>query len=159
MKQKVQFQTNCFLNCQIKGIHLCIWNYSKGSVNWVHQESFKYQHVLLCMLFLLLEKSYKITSMQKAANQIVRCKGKELPARACARWCAGAVAAGFSPGVWYRTPRLAVSFLEDTGCRRTKHKQEKNRQCKLIYSKAWKKPETMYVNVFHLQKSMQLDNS
>ena len=105
----------------------------------MHQESFKYQHVLLCMLFLPLEKSYKITSMQKAANQIVRCKGKELPARACARWCVGAVAAGFSPGVWYRTPRLAVSFLEDTGCRRNKTQTRKKQTVQTYLLKSLKK--------------------
>lgn len=32
------------------------------------------------------------------------------------------VAAGFSPKVWYRTPGLVVSFLEDTG--KNKNKQE-----------------------------------
>lgn len=65
-------------------------------------------------------------------------------------------AAGFSPKVWYRTPGLVVSFLEDTG--KNKNKQEKKQTMQTYYSKAWKKSEAMYVNIFHLQKPMQLDS-
>lgn len=41
--------------------------------------------------------------------------GSPVPARACARWCAGAAAAWSSPGASCRIPAPAASFPGDTG--------------------------------------------
>lgn len=58
----------------------------------------------------------------KAANQIVLCKREQTTCGLCTLMC-GSSGCRIFPKVWYRTPGLVVSFLEDTG--KNKNKQEK----------------------------------